>query len=86
MAIATKERHGSLSGSDDDIRHCEILDTLYRRCPEEKELLMELDNLFGALWNEALDEGARRQGLLIRAALDGQITASEDGVQGWVRI
>jgi hypothetical protein len=47
---------------------------------------MELDNLFGKLWCEAADEGARRQGLLIRAALDSQITVTEDGVQGTVEI
>jgi hypothetical protein len=77
--------HG-LSGSLDDIRHREILDQLYRLCPEEKELLMELDNLFGDLWNEAELQGARRQGRLIQAALGGDIWVNEDGVGGMVAL
>jgi hypothetical protein len=28
MALATKKKRGSLSGSDDDIRHCEILSVI----------------------------------------------------------
>jgi hypothetical protein len=77
---------GGLSGSDDDIRHQEIFGLLYERHPGSKELLGELDDLLGALWNEALMEGARRQGLLIQGALNGDISVCEDGVQGWVEL
>jgi hypothetical protein len=86
MTVALKKLKGSLSGSPGDIRHLEIFDTLYRLYPEEKELLTELDDLIGALWNEALLEGARRQGRLIQAALNGDISANDDGVEGRVAL
>jgi hypothetical protein len=39
---------GSLSGSEDDVRHLEILTALYGRHPESREILTELDNLSAA--------------------------------------
>jgi hypothetical protein len=33
---------------EDDVRHLEILTALYERHPESREILTELDNLFGA--------------------------------------
>ncbi len=78
-----------LNGSEADTRHEEILDILEQRHPESLELLNELSDLFGDLWNEAEDEGAVRQAALIRAALDGTVTfpTGADGeIQGRVRL
>jgi hypothetical protein len=70
---------GNCDGSEADRRHSEILDALAELHPESKKLIDELSDLFGVLANEALEEGGRRQGLLIRAVLDGTFGLSDEG-------
>lgn len=87
MTVAEAAKKGAFLGSEADVRHSEILDALYGRHPESNSILMELDDLFGALWCEALDEGARRQSRLIQATIEGDITVDGDGiVQGQVAL
>lgn len=55
-------------------RFGEILDLRERRHPEERSLQCELSDLEGLLGGEADDFAARRQALVIMAAIRGDLT------------
>jgi hypothetical protein len=76
ITTTTRTPAGSLNGSTADIRDCEILDELGTRHPESKEMIDELDDLIGELWNQAEAGASRRASLFLRS---GELTLTDDG-------